>query len=98
VRRNNPKSTDLLLVELASFAPTSAYRFARLFNAKMGIALHSHVIQQCILEAQRLLKSGRAIAEIASVTGVASQAQLSLVFRKRFGLAPINLRKQMNRS
>ncbi|RJF92112.1 helix-turn-helix domain-containing protein [Noviherbaspirillum saxi] len=91
-------ANELSLVELANLVHTSPYHFARLFKATMGMTPHSYVLEQRIVEAQRLLKSGRTIAEIATVTGFASPTHLADVFRRRFGVSPTNLRKQANHS
>ncbi|RJF95072.1 helix-turn-helix domain-containing protein [Noviherbaspirillum saxi] len=91
-------ANELSLHKLASLVNLSPYHFARLFKATIGMAPHSYVTEQRIQEAQRLLKSDRTIAEIAAVTGFASQAHMSDVFRRRFGVPPIKLRKQWNHS
>ena len=89
---------ELSLVELANLVHTSPYHFARLFKASMGMTPHSYVLEQRILEAQRLLKSGRPIAEIATVTGFSSPTHLADVFRRQFGVSPTTFRKQANHS
>jgi len=87
-------TNDLSIVELAKLVHLSPYHFARLFKVTMGKTPHSFVLEQRVLEAHRLLRLGRSVTEVAHVTGFASHAHLSNVFRRRFGVSPIKLRKQ----
>jgi AraC family transcriptional regulator len=86
-------ATELSIVDLAGLLHMSPYHFARLFKASMGMAPHRYVMEQRILEAQRLLKSGISVTEAAHITGFASQSHLSGMFRRRFGVSPSSIRR-----
>ncbi|BDB27298.1 helix-turn-helix domain-containing protein [Cupriavidus sp. P-10] len=92
VRENLGNSDELRLAKLASLVHTSPYHFARLFKAALGITPHRYVMDLRIKEAQRLLRAGLTIAEIAVRTGFASSTHMSDVFRRRMGVSPSQYR------
>jgi AraC family transcriptional regulator len=79
---------DIGLAELASLAGLSEYHLARLFRLTVGVAPYRYVNFRRVQEAQKWLeKSQKPLSEIASMTGFASQAKFTQVFRNLTGLS-----------
>lgn len=59
-----------------------------------GLTLHQYVLGQRLAKAHSLIVSTQlSMEEIASLCGFSSQSHLSSAFKKRFGVAPIQIRK-----
>jgi AraC family transcriptional regulator len=85
---------DLTLAELSTIAEMSSHHFGEAFKLSTGISPHRYVMQQRLQVARQLLSDGeRSIAEIAYATGFASQAHLTVNFRRLIGATPAQYRR-----
>src|SRR5258708_227486 len=86
------------LQELASEIGYSRSHFLRMFHATTGMTPHRYVLNRRIERARRLLRDAdMSIADIAYCCGFASQAHLTLAFRKVCGLPPGGYRRELFR-
>jgi AraC-like DNA-binding protein len=83
---NHDRSVSLN--ELASVANLSPFYFHRLFCRETGMPPHAYQIQVRLLHAKKLLRRGRPLAHVASVTGFADQSHLSRHFKRLMGVTP----------
>ncbi|MEO0839084.1 MAG: AraC family transcriptional regulator [Cyanobacteria bacterium J06643_5] len=80
---------NLSLVELASIAQMSQYRFARAFKNSTGFSPHKYLILQRIESAKNLLHQNKfSIAEISYQLGFNSQSHFTNTFHKYTGMTP----------
>jgi AraC family transcriptional regulator len=89
-------AADLSVMRLAAEVGLSPHHFARVFKASFGVTPHRYV-QERRLEAaaDALQRQGRRpIADIALAHGFASQAHMTDLMRRRFGLTPRTLRQR----
>jgi AraC family transcriptional regulator len=74
---------------LAELTQLSSFHFAHVFKQSTGLAPHRYVLTQRIALAKTLLENTRLpLAEIAFRVGFASQAHLTVMFRKIVGCTP----------
>jgi AraC-like DNA-binding protein len=79
----------LSTAELAALVRLSTSHFRRAFKASLGCSPHEYVIQCRIARAKTLmLETGISLAQIALECGLADQAHLSRLFRRRVGISP----------
>jgi AraC-like DNA-binding protein len=84
-----PHSLD----ELATTAGFSAFHFARLFKATLGLTPHQYLTWQRILRAQLLLANGSMpMIQIATQLGFDSSSHFAATFRKFTGVTPTSFR------
>ena len=84
---------NLSLIDLASIAQMSQYRFARAFKNATGFSPHKYLILQRIERAQNLLNQNKlSIAEISYQLGFNSQSHFTTAFRKITGITPKSYR------
>jgi len=90
IRHVDANLTDgLSTVQLAALVRLSASHFCRAFKANLGCSPHEYVIQRRIARAKALmLNTGISLAQIALECGLADQAHLSRLFRRRVGISP----------
>jgi len=75
--------------ELAALVRLSTSHFCRAFKASLGCSPHEYVIQCRIVRAKMLmLETGISLAQIAAECGLADQAHLCRLFRRRVGISP----------
>lgn len=80
------------LAELAELAGISRFQLLRGFAREVGLTPHAYLLQRRGLLAQRLLREGRAPAEVAAMAGFADQSHLTRASRRQFGLTPARFR------
>ena len=79
----------LSTAELAALVRLSTNHLRRAFKASMGCSPHEYVIQCRIVRAMTLmLETGISLAQIAFECGLADQAHLCRLFRRRVGISP----------
>lgn len=89
---------ELDLEKLAGLAGFSPFHFHRIFTAVKGETVADYVRRLRLAESiQRLLQSHDSVTEIALAVGYETPAAFTKAFRKRFGIAPSQIRT-MDRS
>jgi AraC-like DNA-binding protein len=76
------------LADLPSQLGYSRYHFIRLFHRVTGLAPRAYSRQLRLAKAQRLLRAGTSIAEVAADCSFADQAHLTREFKRAFGATP----------
>ena len=76
------------LSELAAHVSLSRYYLLRAFHAELGMPPHAYQESLRIREAQRLIRSGKPLAEVAAETGFSSQSHLTHRFKQIIGVTP----------
>lgn len=90
-------AADLSLVRLADEVELSVFHFARVFKSTFGTTPHRYVQDQRIEAAAMALQRSHhsSIAEIALSHGFSSQTHMTSLIRRRFGVTPGAIRRQM---
>jgi AraC-like DNA-binding protein len=81
-------AVNVSLDELAHAAGTSKFHLVRQFRAVTGVPPHTFQIGQRVMQARRLLETGRGAAEVAAITGFVDQSHLHRHFTRRLGITP----------
>lgn len=77
------------LADLASACDLSVRHFTRAFRQTLGQSPHSWLVERRLDKAQGLLKlSDRALSDIATACGFASQSHFTRVFTRALGISP----------
>jgi len=76
------------LDDLANATGLSKFQTLRDFTRATGLTPHAYLIQRRIDLARAMIKSGEALADIASSAGFADQSHLNRHFARAFGLTP----------
>lgn len=77
------------LDDVARVACASKFHFARIFRAQIGLSPMQYVRWRRVLEAKRLLRSGREpLATIATSLGYFDHSHFSRSFRLALGMSP----------
>jgi AraC-like DNA-binding protein len=76
------------LEELAQHVALSPYYFLRVFRAEVGMPPYAYLESVRVRQAQRLIKSGKSLAEVAAETGFSSQSHMTRRFKKIIGATP----------
>jgi AraC family transcriptional regulator len=86
---------SLTLEQIAQQAGLSPYHFSRLFTARMGRSVMSHVRGRRLLRAARHLTEhpGLALVELAFDAGFESQEAFTRAFKRVFGIPPGRFRQ-----
>jgi AraC-like DNA-binding protein len=79
---------SISLGELAAHASLSRYYFLRAFRAAVGMPPHAYQASVRVRQAQRMIREGRALAEVAAESGFSSQSHLTHQFKKIIGVTP----------
>jgi AraC-like DNA-binding protein len=79
---------DVTLTELAEVVGLSPFHLARVFRAEVGLPPHAYLESVRVREAQRLIRSGQPLAEVAHRVGFADQSHLTHRFRRLVGVTP----------
>jgi AraC family transcriptional regulator len=79
---------NLTLTELAGVADLSPHHFSLRFKRSVGVPPHQWVTRARIAEAERRLRAGRPVAQVALSLGFASQSHFTEVFRRLTGTTP----------
>lgn len=81
-------ATPVTLIELAQVAGLSRYQLIRAFARELGLTPHAYILQRRIALAQRLIRTGRDLAEVAAQAGFCDQSHLTRWFVRQFGVTP----------
>jgi AraC family transcriptional regulator len=85
----------LSTVQLAALVRLSTSHFCRAFKADLGCSPHQYVIRRRIVRSKTLmLETEVSLAQIALECGLADQAHLSRLFRRRVGMSPSAWRRR----
>jgi AraC family transcriptional regulator len=88
-------SERISTVQLAGLVRLSTSHFCRAFKADLGCSPHEYVIRCRIVRSKTLmLETGVSLAQIALECGLADQAHLSRLFRRRIGTSPSAWRRR----
>lgn len=82
-------SRTVTLEELAACCHLSVFHFSRLFKNTLGISPYQHVLRTKIEHARSLIKSKRAVGEIAYSLGFTDSAHFCNAFKKFTGHSPL---------
>jgi two-component system response regulator YesN len=86
---------DISLTDVADFLGVSESYLSRLFKDVLHINFKPYLTERKMEEAMRLLKTTRmTIKEISQSVGYNNAKQFSLIFRKRFGSNPNEIRRE----
>lgn len=84
------------LMTIARAAASSPFHLARLFRRHTGRGLHGYRDElRLVLALQRLQGGERSLAQLALELGYAHHSHFSAAFKRRFGLAPTQLRRNL---
>ncbi|HET9446980.1 MAG TPA: AraC family transcriptional regulator [Steroidobacteraceae bacterium] len=81
-------AAPVTLMELAKEAGLSRYQLIRAFARELGLTPHSYILQRRIALAQRLIRAGCDLAEVATAAGFCDQSHLTRWFVRQFGVTP----------
>jgi AraC-like DNA-binding protein len=81
-------SHGVTLQELAQHVALSPYYLLRVFRAEVGMPPYAYLESVRIRHAQRLLASGKPLAEVAAEVGFSSQSHMTRRFKKIIGVTP----------
>jgi AraC-like DNA-binding protein len=76
------------LIELAKESGLSRYQLIRAFARELGLTPHAYILQRRIALAQRLIRCGSDLAEVAVRAGFYDQSHLTRWFVRQFGVTP----------
>jgi AraC-like DNA-binding protein len=85
----------LSLSELAGHVSLSRYHLLRAFRAEVGIPPYAYLESVRIRHAQRLIESGKPLAEVAAEVGFSSQSHLTGRFKRIIGVTPGQYARQL---
>lgn len=81
-------AAPLTLIELAKESGLSRYQLIRAFAREVGLTPHAYILQRRIALAQRLIRAGCDLAEVATAAGFCDQSHLTRWFVRQFGVTP----------
>ena len=76
------------LSELAAQAALSPYYLLRVFRSAVGMPPHEYLESVRVGHAQRLIESGKTLADVAAQVGFSSQSHMTRRFKKIIGVTP----------
>lgn len=84
------------VASLAESLGMSPSRFSRAFKTAMGASPQRYILERRVLRAQQLLeRSDLSLADISLESGYSSQAHMTAMFSRYFGIAPGEYRKHV---
>jgi AraC-like DNA-binding protein len=83
------------LSELAGHVSLSRYHLLRAFRAEVGMPPYAYLESVRIRHAQRLIESGKSLAEVAAEVGFSSQSHLTERFKRIIGVTPGQYARQL---
>jgi AraC-like DNA-binding protein len=87
-RMDDDPAAPLTLAQLACDSGLSRYQLIRGFTREFGLPPHAYLLQRRLALARRLIRAGRALAEVAVAAGFHDQSHLTRCFTRQFGVAP----------
>lgn len=81
-------ATGVNLQELAQHVGLSAYYFLRVFRAEVGMPPYAYLESVRVGYAQRLIESGKPLAEVSVEAGFSSQSHMTNRFKRIIGATP----------
>lgn len=88
-------SQPISLGQLAASVSLSPYYFLRAFRAEVGMPPHAYQESLRIHHAQRLIREGMSLAEVAAEVGFSSQSHLTRWFKQIIGVTPGQYAQQL---
>jgi AraC-like DNA-binding protein len=88
-------AAPVTLADLAKEAGLSRFQLLRAFARELGLTPHAYIVQRRIAVARELIRSGRALADVAVIAGFYDQSHLTRCFMRQYGVTP---RRYANRS
>jgi len=76
------------LSHLARAVGLSRYQLIREFSRELGLTPHSYIVQRRLELAKRLMRAGRALADVALTAGFSDQSHLTRTFARQYGVTP----------
>ncbi|MBX2920725.1 MAG: helix-turn-helix transcriptional regulator [Chitinophagaceae bacterium] len=76
------------LSEISKSANLSKFHFIRLFKKHYGVTPNQYLTEKRILEAKKLLASGKSVFEVCAAVGFESTSTFSGLFKKITGTTP----------
>lgn len=90
---DNHLHENVTLNQLSEVATLSSYHLQRSFKELYSLSPHNYLIKKRLEKAQFLIKdSNKSIRSICSETGFQNQSSFGRLFKKKFGLTPLNYR------
>jgi AraC-like DNA-binding protein len=83
------------LSQLAEHVSLSPYYLLRVFRAEVGMPPYAYLESVRIRQAQRLIETGKPLAEVAAETGFSSQSHLTHRFKQIIGVTPGHYARQL---
>jgi AraC-like DNA-binding protein len=81
-------AAPLTLIALAKETGLSRYQLIRGFARELGLTPHAYILQRRIALAQRMIRAGRDLAEVAAEAGFCDQSHLTRWFVRQLGVTP----------
>ncbi len=81
-------SESVSLTQLAAHVSLSPYYLLRAFRAEVGMPPHAYQESLRIRHAQRLIRLGKPLAQVAAESGFSSQSHLTRSFKQIIGVTP----------
>lgn len=81
-------AAPVTLIELAQESGLSRYQLIRAFARELGLTPHAYILQRRIALAQRLIRAGYDLADVAARAGFYDQSHLTRWFVRQFGVTP----------
>lgn len=78
----------LALEQLAALVHLSPFHFARQFRATLGCAPYQFLLRLRVEQAQRLIRAGVGLGEVAAATGFYDQSHFAHAFKRLIGVTP----------
>jgi len=88
-------SQGISLSQLAGHVSLSPYYLLRAFRAEIGMPPHAYLDSVRIRHAERLIKAGKPLAEVADEVGYSSQSHLTNRFKRIIGVTPGQYAQQL---
>jgi AraC-like DNA-binding protein len=88
----------ITLNQLAQQVALSPYYLLRVFHAEVGMPPYAYLESVRIRHAQRLIETGKPLAEVAMEVGFSSQSHLTRQFKKIIGVTPGQYAQQVRTS
>jgi AraC-like DNA-binding protein len=87
-RIDSDPAAPVSLIELAKESGLSRYQLIRAFARELELTPHAYILQRRIALAQRLIRAGCDLAEVAVRAGFYDQSHLTRWFVRQFGVTP----------